>query len=248
MTSGDNPWFARNLANRLFSHFLGRGLVEPVDDARLTNPPSHPGLLDALAAYLVEQRFDQQALIRLITASEAYQRSSHPNESNQDDEQNYSRYPLKRLEAEVLFDAVCQVTGVGEKFPGVPPGSRAVQLWDSHVPHYFLQLFGRPVRATACQCERVAELTVGQVLHVLNSPDIHQKLSHEQGRLAALVRCTAQVEPLIDELYLTCFSRFPSADERELTANYFQATADRRQATEDLVWSMLNSLEFLFNH
>jgi hypothetical protein len=248
MTARDNPWFARNMANRIWAHFMGRGLVDPVDDVRLTNPPSHPELLDALAQYLVEHDFDQQSLIRLIVASQTYQRSSRPNETNQGDEQNYSRFLLKRVEAEVLFDAVCQATGVGEKFSGVPAGSRAIQLWDSHVPHYFLQLFGRPERATACECERVAEPTVAQVLHVLNSPEIQAKLSHASGRVARLVESEPSNDALIDELYLNFFSRPADDEERRVPLEYLQANPDRQRAAEDLAWSLLNSLEFLFNH
>jgi len=246
MTNKQNPYFARNMANRLWAHFMGRGLVEPVDDVRLTNPASNPELLDALADYLVEHDFDQQALIRLITSSNTYQRSSQPNASNANDQQNYSRYPLKQMEAEVLYDAVCQSTGVWEKFPGVPEGSRAIQLWDSHVPHYFLQLFGRPVRATACECERVAEPTVSQVLHVLNSPEIQSKLSHDGGRIAKLM--SLPDGEVVDELSLTFYSRLPTAEERQVALEHLHKVQDRQRGLEDLAWSMMNSLEFLFNH
>ncbi|MEQ1826099.1 MAG: DUF1553 domain-containing protein [Pirellula sp.] len=246
MTGKNNPYFARNMANRIWAQFMGRGLIEPVDDVRMTNPASHPELLDALADYLIQNDFDQQALIRLITSSATYQRSSEPNESNADDQQNYARFPLKRLDAEVLFDAVCQTTGVTEKFAGVPDGSRAIQLWDSHVPHYFLQLFGRPVRATACECERATEPTVSQVLHVLNSPEIQSKLSHEGGRLAKLGRLPDS--QLTEELYLTFFARLPSPEEYKVAVEHFRKQSNRKVALEDLAWSMMNSLEFLFNH
>ncbi len=248
MTSGDNAWFARNLANRIWAHLMGRGLVEPVDDFRLTNPPTNGPLLDALAAHLVANRFDQHELIRLITSSAAYQRSSHPSEENRNDEQAYSRFLFKRLDAEVLLDAVCQVTGSREKFHGVPAGRRAIQLWDSEVPHDFLRMFGRPVRATACECERVAEPTVGQVLHVLNSPEIQVKLADAGGRIATLEQEMKQDDRLVEELYLAFFSRPPLASERAVAVDHLQRSADRRQATEDLAWSMLNSLEFLYNH
>ena len=248
MTSPENPWFARNLANRLWAHLMGRGLVEPVDDFRLTNPPSNRELLNELAGFLSTHNFDVHELIRHITASQTYQRSSQPNDSNAGDEQNYSRYVFKRLDAEVLFDAVCQATGVPEKFRGVPAGSRAIQLWDSQVPHYFLELFGRPIRATACQCERVVEPTVGQVLHVLNSPDIHDKLSHDGGRIERLVTEQPNDEALVAELYLTCFARPPTAKEKAVAMQYLKQTDSRRVAAEDLVWSMMNSLEFVFNH
>ena len=146
----------------------------------------------------------------------------------------------------MLFDAVCQTAGVKEKFAGVPEGSRAIQLWDSHVPHYFLQLFGRPMRATACECERVCEPTVSQVLHVLNSPEIQAKFSHDGGLLSKMM--TLSEEQSIEELYLTFFGRMPSFDERQIAYEHIRKSSDRRKAMEDLAWSMMNSLEFLFNH
>jgi hypothetical protein len=249
MTAPDNPWFARNLANRTWAHFLGRGLVEPVDDVRATNPPTNPELLDALAHYLVQHHFDFRTLVRVITASRIYQLSSHPNRTNERDELNYSRALLKRIDAEVLLDMVCQATGVAEKFPGVPAGYRAIQLWDSKVPHYFLRLFGRPVRTSACVCERNAEPGVAQVLHLLNSPALHDKLTDEGGSVARLIRQHGEDAPLIEELYLTFYSRYPSADERRVAREHMQHHHDqRRQAAEDLAWSMMNSLEFMFNH
>lgn len=250
MTSPKNTFFARNIVNRAWAHFLGRGLVEPVDDVRLTNPPTNPELLDALAAKFIESGFDVHQLIRSITASRTYQRSARPNITNERDEQNYSRALLKRLDAEVLFDAVCQATGTSEKFAGVPDGSRAIQLWDSQVKHDFLKLFGRPVRATACECERATEPSVAQVLHVLNSPELQSKLSDEAGTVARLIRrYPSDNSALIDELYLTVVSRLPTADEKSAATKYLQDHAStRRQAAEDLVWSLLNSLEFVFNH
>lgn len=248
LVSPQNPWFARNLANRIWAHYAGRGLVEPLDDMRATNPPTNPELLDALASYLVEHRFDVRALIRAITASQTYQRSSLPNETNERDEQNFSRALFKPLSAEVLLDAVCQTTGVGEKFPGVPSGYRAIQLWDSGVHHYFLRLFGRPVRQTACECERNVEPSVGQVLHFLNAPEIQAKLNHEAGRIKRLAESIADDGELADELYLTVFSRWPDAEERRAAIEYLAASTDRRQAAEDQGWAMLNSLEFIFNH
>ena len=250
MTSPKNPFFARNIANRAWAHFLGRGIVEPVDDVRLTNPPTNPELLDALAAKFIESGFDTHQLIRTITASRTYQRSALPNGTNDRDEQNYSRALLKRLDAEVLFDAVCQATGTSEKFAGVPEGSRAIQLWDSQVKHDFLKLFGRPVRATACECERATEPSVAQVLHVLNSPELQAKLSHEAGTIARLTRrYPSDNSALIDEIYLTLLSRLPTANEKTVATKYLEEHATtRRQAAEDLAWSLLNSLEFVFNH
>jgi len=252
ITGPKNRFFARNIANRTWAHFLGRGLVEPVDDVRLTNPPSNPQLLDALADHLVASKFDLHTLIRTITASNAYQRTTEANETNQRDEQNYSRYLLKRLDAEVLLDAITDTTGVPEKFQGTPAGYRAVQLWDSQVPHDFLKLFGRPYRVSACACERAGEPTVGQILHVMNSPRIQKKISHAGGRIAKLVRESTDDDYVIEELYLTFFNRFPVPAEQKTALAHFQQTlAEKRtrtQAAEDLAWSMLNSLEFLFNH
>jgi hypothetical protein len=248
MTAPDNHWFARNLANRVWAQMLGRGLVEPVDDVRATNPPTNPELLDALAAHLIEHRFDLRYLLRTIAASRTYQRSSRTNPTNERDEQNYSRAVFKRMPAEVLFDAVCQTTGVAEKFAGVPGGSRAVQLWDSRVTHYFLKLFGRPLRESACECERSGEASVAQVLHLMNSPEISNKLAHEGGLIARLVREQSNDGALIEELYLTFFSRFPSSDERQVALRHMAASPDRRRAAEDLAWSLMNSLEFVFNH
>lgn len=249
LTAPENPWFARNLANRVWGHFLGRGLVEPIDDVRATNPPTNPELLDALAKHLVDSRFDLKQLIRAITASRVYQTSSRPNATNERDEQNYSRALFKRIDAEVMLDMVCQTTGVPERFTGMPAGTRAIQLWDSKVPHYFLKLFGRPLRVTACECERNTEPGVAQILHIMNSPEIQAKLNHDGGYLARLVRQKADDSAIIDDLYLTFYSRFPTTVERERALEHLGKEANqRRQAVEDLAWSMLNTLEFVFNH
>ncbi|HEX5271915.1 MAG TPA: DUF1553 domain-containing protein, partial [Gemmataceae bacterium] len=249
MTAPDNPFFARNLANRYWAHFLGRGLVEPVDDVRATNPPTNPELLDALAKSLVEGKYDVKRLIRTITASRVYQLSSKPNATNERDEQNYSRALFRRIDAEVLLDMVCQTTGVPEKFSGVPAGSRAIQLWDSKVPHYFLKLFGRPVRASACECERVREPGLAQVLHLLNSPAIHAKLSDDGGTVARLVKEKADDAALAEELYLTFYGRYPTEKEKAAAVDYLKESGGkRREAAEDVAWGLMNSLEFVFNH
>jgi hypothetical protein len=249
LTARDNPWFASNLANRVWAHFLGRGLVEPVDDVRDTNPPSNPALLEALARHVVETKYDLKKLIRAITASRVYQLSSHPNETNDKDEMNYSRALFRRLDAEVLLDMVSQTTGIAERFEGMPQGTRAIQLWDSKANHYFLKLFGRPTRVSACECERNHEPGISQVLHLMNSPAIQAKLSHERGSVAKLVRSKADDGALVEELYLTCFCRLPTSEERASGVRYMaQNSARRREAAEDLAWSMLNSLEFVFQH
>lgn len=248
MTTPANPWFARNMANRIWAQFLGRGIVEPVDDVRTTNPPTNPELLDALARHLAEQKFSAKALIRFITASRTYQLSSRPNATNEADDQNYSRALFRRMPAEVLMDAVCDTTGVPEKFAGTPMGQRAVQLWDSQVQHYFLKLFGRPSRITACECERSTGASISQVLHLMNAPSIHAKIAHEAGHVARLETTLADDAQLADELYLSFFSRFPSREEKDFALEFLGSRRfQRRQAAEDLAWSLLNSLEFIFN-
>lgn len=251
LTSPSNSAFPRNVANRAWAHFLGRGLIEPVDDVRSTNPPTNPELLDALAREFASHGYDMHHLIRTIVHSRTYQASSDVNETNERDEQNYSRSLLRRLDAEVLLDAICDATGVSEKFDGVAAGSRAVQLWDSQVSHYFLATSGRPTRMTVCECERVREPSVAQVLHGLNSPMLESKLSHDAGRLASLERSHAQdMNALVEELYLTFLSRKPAANELEAALKHLSARGPtgRRAAVEDLGWSLMNSLEFMFNH
>jgi hypothetical protein len=249
MTRPDNPYFARNLANRTWAWLLGRGLVEPVDDVRATNPPSNPELLDALAKYLVENKYDVRKLVKFITASRVYQTSVTPNATNEKDERNFSRAYFKRPDAEVLLDMVCQALGVPEKFAGSPGVTRAVQLWDSKARHDFLKLFGRPSRVSACECERTREPSVSQVLNLLNSPAIQAKLTHEGGTVARVVREQKDDAKLVEELYLTFFARLPSADETAIALKHLKKYANnRRAAAEDLAWALLNSTEFLFNH
>ena len=251
VVAADNPYFARNLANRMWAHFLGRGLIEPVDDVRMTNPPSNPELLDFLAQDLRSHKFDFHQLVRSIVQTRTYQASSSVNDTNANDEQNYSRALLRRLDAEVLLDAICDATGVPEKFDGVPAGWRATQLWDSQVSHYFLTTTGRPTRTTVCECERVASPSVAQVLHGLNSPSLEGKLSHEAGRVGALSKSfPTDNAAVVEELYLAFFSRMPSIHERDAALEHLSSrgVTDRRAAIEDVAWSLMNSLEFVFNH
>jgi hypothetical protein len=249
LTAPENPWFARNLANRIWANLLGNGLVMPVDDLRETNPPSNPELLDKLATQLIESKYDLKAMIRLITASRTYQLSSKPNESNFSDEKNFSRALFRRLPAEVLMDAVCDVTGVPEKYDGMPSGYRAVQLWDSQVRHYFLKLFGRPGRSTVCECERVTGATIAQSLHLMNSPNLQRKLSHPSGTVKRLLLRHSEDAELVKELYLACYSRKPTTEETRTAIDYIpKDSLLREKAVQDLAWSLLNSLEFIFNH
>lgn len=249
MTKPDNPFFARNLANRVWAWTLGRGLVEPVDDVRATNPPSNPELLDALAKYLVENKYDVRKLIILIVSSRVYQTSVAPNATNEKDERNFSRAYFKRPDAEVLCDMISQALGVPEKFPGSPGVTRAVQLWDSKARSDFLKLFGRPNRVTACECERTREPSVSQVLNLLNSTEIQAKLTHEAGTVARLVRAEKDDAKLVGELYLIFFARLPTTAETATGVKHLKKYPNnRRAAVEDLAWALMNSTEFLFNH
>ena len=186
MAQESNPFFAKALVNRYWKHFFGRGLVDPEDDMRVTNPACNPELLDALAADFIKNKFDMKHLIRTICNSQTYQLSSDPNEWNQDDKQNFSRYYPKRLNAEVLLDAIDQVTATTTSFSGVPVGTRAVELPDNGFNSYFLTVFGRPESASACECERSSEANLAQSLHLLNSAEIQGKLTAGNARAATL--------------------------------------------------------------
>ncbi len=250
LTSRDNRWFSREIGNRLWAHFFGRGLIEPIDDMRETNPASNGPLLDALGEYVAKERFDLKQVIRVITMSAVYGRSSRPNDSNHNDRDNFSHAALKPIQAEVLLDAISQATGRPEAFPLLPEGTRAIQLWDNRIDHYFLKVFGRPLRATACECERVSEPSTAQVLHLLNAPEIHAKIGHHRGRVRRLITAEKPSQEIVNELYLAAYSRPPDDRERSVAVAYLDnATADRRSvAAEDLLWTLMNTTEFLFNH
>jgi hypothetical protein len=249
VASPDNKLTSRALVNRIWGQLLGRGLVEPFDDMRETNPATNEPLLSALAEDFVAHKFDIRHLMRTIVTSRVYGLSSEPNTSNVRDTQNYSRAYRKRLSAEVLLDAVCDVTGEHESFEGMPPGTRAVQLWDQRLPSTFLDTFGRPQRKTLCQCERLSDTTLSQVLHLLNSPIVNDKINAPTGRAAQLAASQRSSDQIIDELYLAAFGRLPRADELTAARAAFNSpAANRRQATEDILWALLNSAEFVLNH
>jgi hypothetical protein len=248
MTAPDNPFFARSLVNRYWKHFFGRGLVEPEDDMRLTNPPTNPALLDALAKHFVEHGHDLKDLVRTICRSNAYQLTSDPNSWNAEDRQSFSRFSPRRLPAEVALDAIDALTQKPTSFAGVLPGTRAVQLPDPNFNNYFLTVFGRPNGDSACECERGTEANLAQSLHLINSTEILGKLGG--GRAAKLAADTSRDEAArIEELYLIALSRPPTAAEaNEVKAYLASHTADPVAAWEDVVWSLLNTKEFLFTH
>lgn len=247
LTAPSNPWFARLVANRLWKHFLGRGLVEPEDDLRSTNPATNEPLLDWLAQQVVENRYDLKAVMRLILNSRAYQLTADPNDTNRDDEQNFSHHYVRRIPAEVLLDAISEVTGSPELFPGRPRGTRAIELWDNRLPSYFLDTFGRSERTSPCECGRSGEPTMAQALHLMNAPEVSAKIAHATGRVARLLRASPPIADaaLIEELTLVTLGRLPTEKERNVGEGLFANTA-RRDATEDYLWTLLNSYDFLF--
>ena len=261
ITRPDNPWYARLVANRLWKHYLGRGLVEPEDDLRSTNPPTNEPLLDLLASELARSKFDLQAATRFIMNSRVYQLSSQANDSNRDDDQDFSHHRERRLTAEVMLDAICQTTGVEEEFAGYPPGTRAIQLWDNRLPSYFLEIFGRPPRASPCECGRSSEPTMAQALHLMNAPEIESKIGSPDGRVARLLAAegfgaggvTSKDQPdgqakfrrVIEELSYSALARPPSEREWSL-ADRLWAADSPRAAAEDFLWTLLNSRDFLF--
>ncbi len=249
LAAKENPFVARTLVNRVWAELMGRGLVEPIDDMRDTNPATNEPLLEALARDFVTHGFDRRQLLRTIATSRVYGLSSHPNADNVRDTQNYSRAYRKRLSAEVLLDAVCDVTGESEAFEGMPPGTRAVQLWDHRLPSAFLDTFGRPQRKTVCQCERLGDTTLGQVLHLLNAPPVNDKINSPTGRVARLAASDRSPDEIVVELYLASFGRLPSDEEKKSARAAFDAEgATRRSAAEDVLWALLNSAEFVLNH
>lgn len=247
LTKKQNPWFARLAANRLWANYLGRGLVEPVDDLRSTNPATNEPLLAFLTQQVVANNFDMKAVMRLIMRSRVYQLSSETNDTNRRDEQNFSHFIARRLAAEVLLDAVCEVTDVPETFPGLPAGTRAIEVWDNRLPSYFLDTFGRSERKSACECGKSGDPTMSQALHLMNAPEIQRKLLAKTSRITHLADSKLSNQEVLDELCLTAFARMPTAQERAAVAKLFQP-GNRRQAVEDLTWALLNSYDFLFVH
>jgi hypothetical protein len=260
MTNPNNRFFARSLVNRYWKHFFNRGLVEPEDDMRDTNPATNPELLDALAKSFVESGYDLKKLVRTICASQTYQLSSVPNEHNRIDKQNFSRYYPKRLTAEVLLDSVNAVTKSESAFAGLPAGTRAVQLPDNsfNAASYFLTVFGRPDMASSCECERSQDASLAQSLHLLNAKDIQEKLARDGGRAAALAEDSTRTDDeKLRELYLLAYSRGPNAKEIETAKSHIakkiaampdKESSAKRQAYEDIVWALINTKEFLFSH
>ncbi len=250
MTSPENPFFARMYVNRMWKHFFARALVEPEDDMRVTNPASNEELFDALASHFVKSKFDMKELVRSICNSRVYQSSSEISEQNATDQTAYSRYYPKRLTAEILLDSIDRISGTSTTFAGMPGGTRAVSLPDTGFNSYFLTVFGRPESTTACECERVQTANLAQSLHLLNSKEVQAKLSDNAGKAAQFAADTSRSHAQkIEELYMLAMSRVPTAEETQTAVAYLEKKKDNlRAAYEDLIWAVINSKEFLFNH
>ncbi len=250
MADPGNPFFARALVNRYWKHFFSRGIVEPEDDMRATNPPSNPELLDALAKHFIESGFDLKDLVRTICRSSTYQLSALPNQYNAKDKQNFSRYYPKRLTAEVLYDAFHQVTATSQSFSGLPAGTRAIEMPDPAVGPYFLKVFGQPQADTACECERSQEANLAQSLHLLNSSEVQSKIASGSGRAALLANDKNRPdEEKVRELYRWVYAREPDAEELQIALAHIAKHKDNpKLAYEDIIWALINTKEFLFNH
>jgi hypothetical protein len=248
LTAPSNAGFARNVANRYVALLLGRGLVEPVDDLRATNPPSNAALLDALAEDFAKNGFDVKHLLRTIMSSRLYQLDSRPTPANAADDHFYSHYHVKRLPAEPLLDALDDATGVRTKFQKVPLGTRAIELPDATYNNYFLTTFGKPRREAVCECERISEPNLAQALHTLNSDILAAKIGSPQGRIGRLLAAKKPAEEIINDLYLAALCRRPTAEERTACRKLLGETSDAKAFYEDLLWSLVNSKHFLFVH
>jgi hypothetical protein len=247
LTSKENPLFARALVNRIWSYFFHRGIIDPVDDIRSTNPPINPELLDALTKDFVDAKFDLRHLMRRIATSETYQRSGIANETNKHDEQNFSRAVPRRIPAEALLDSLVQATGVAEGFAGAPGGFRAAQLPDGNVENAFLKLFGKPQRMDACECERDNGSNMLQALHFINGKSILGRVSSANARPAQLVAKKLDDTQLVTELYLWSLARNPSERELRVGVEFLKSQENRSEAAQDLMWALLNSKDFLLS-
>ncbi|HXG12421.1 MAG TPA: DUF1549 and DUF1553 domain-containing protein [Gemmataceae bacterium] len=250
ITAKDNPYFARNMVNRFWGYLMGRGLVEPLDDLRATNPASNPELLDALARDFVEHNFDLKHLLRTIMNSRAYQLSAAATDGNRADTGNihYTRYTVRRLTAEQLADAIDFATGTREKYQGLPLGTRAIQMPDTKVRSYLMDVFGRPARQITCECERTMQPNIAQALHLLNGDFLNRKIAAADGRVETLLKAGKPLPEVIEELYLVTLSRPPSPEELAKEQQWIAQAPSVKEGVQDLLWVLLNRSEFLFNH
>ena len=248
LTSKDNPMFARAGVNRLWSYFMGRGIIEPVDDIRTSNPPSNPELLDALTMDFVKSGFDMKHIMKTVTRSRTYQQSIKTNKWNKSDTINFSHAVARRLTAEQLLDAIGVATGSRPRFQEVPKNFRAVQLPDSKVKDDgFLKLFGRPERETSCECERTTEVSLAHAMNLINGPTVAEALIDPKGRIAQLIKANQDDRALVEELYLATFSRLPEKNEYAVAVEHIANAKSKEEGAQDLLWALINSPAFLFN-
>ncbi len=248
MTDPKNEYFSGSMVNRVWRHYLGVGLVEPVDDLRASNPPTNPELWAALNKEFVGHKFDLKHLMRTILNSRTYQLSSATRPGNVTDARFYSHYYARRLPAEVLLDALSQATGIPDEFQGYPVGTRAIQVPDTETKHYFLALFGKSNRVTACDCERNGDVTLPQLMHLQNGDSVVRKIAAMEGRLLKLLNEQKNDDKLIEELFLLTLSRPPAPELRAEIQKKVVAAKDRHEFYRDLFWALLNATEFSFNH
>jgi hypothetical protein len=248
MTSPENLFFARSMVNRIWFHVMGRGVVEPVDDFRESNPSANDPLLDALAHDFVKSGFDLKHLVRTICRSRTYQLSANPVEGNKDDSRYFSHAVSKLLTAEQMLDAICQSTEVAEKYPGLPIGTRATQLPDGEVNNQFLKTFGQPARELACECERESDSNLAQALQLINGPTINDKLKAPNNRLGRLIAAKKSDKEILADLYLSTLSRLPTAEDEKIALAHLAKAKESRKAWEDIHWALMNTKEFLFRH
>ncbi len=252
MTDANNPFFAQTMANRMWGHFFQRGIIHPIDDARSTNPPSHPEVLDTLARDFAASGYDVRHLIRVITNSQAYALSSVPTESNRDDLQSFARFYPRRLPAEVLLDGISQVLEVPTQFPGgpgtFPSDTRAIDLPDENVASNFLDVFGRPARTSACECERTDEPALAQALELVNSDEIQRKLTADNGYIADLNAAPGTPQEKVSDIFLRVFARLPTEQDYAVAVPFLESETDKAEAYRSLIWSLMATHEFMFNH
>jgi hypothetical protein len=246
VASPENPWFPRHIANLIWAQYMGRGIVEPVDDVRISNPPSNPELLDALAKKVVEYNYDLRRIVRDVCTSRTYQLTTRPNETNQLDDRNFAKGTIRRMRAEVLLDCITQVTETQDKYKGLPAGARAVEIADGKTTNYFLTTFGRATRETICSREEVGP-TLSQALHLINGDTVERKISEGQV-VKKLMTLNLSPREIASELYLRCFGRAPTDGELQKLETHWGVTEEQPKVYHDIFWALLNAKEFMFNH